>query len=58
MLRSAENGEFFIEPISKELSHSIGYSFVDNTDLIQFDIKDQKVSKDEVLERMQNSINR
>jgi hypothetical protein len=37
MLRTARNGVFFIEPISKTVSHSIGYSFVNDTDLIQFD---------------------
>jgi hypothetical protein len=51
MLRSAGNSRFFIEPISKEQSHSAGYAFVDDTNLIQFDARDQNMSKAEVLEK-------
>jgi hypothetical protein len=58
MLRTAGNGSFFIEPISKKLSHCVGYSFVDDTDLIQFDTRDQKMSEEEVLEKMKSSIDR
>ena len=42
MLRSAGNGGHFVEAISKAESHSVGYSFVDDTDLIQFDARNQQ----------------
>jgi predicted lipid carrier protein YhbT len=58
MLRSAGNGGHFIKAISKQYSHSVGYAFVDDTDLIQFDARDQKMSEEEVLGKMQQAINR
>ncbi len=58
MLREAGNGGYFVEPISKKISHSVGYAFVDDTDLVQFDARDQNMSTEEVMEKMQDSINR
>jgi hypothetical protein len=57
MLCSAGNGGHFIDAILKNQSHSVGYSFVDDTDLIQFDARDQSMREEEVLDRMQESIN-
>ena len=36
MLRAAGNGGYFVESISGKISHSVGYAFVDDTDLIEF----------------------
>jgi hypothetical protein len=58
MLQEAGNSGYFIEPISKTLSHFVGYAFVDNTDLIQFDARDQNMSTEEVMDKMQDAINR
>lgn len=58
MLRKAGNGGFFIEPISKNISHIVGYSFVDDTDLLQFDARDPNMTGDEVMQNMQSSIDR
>lgn len=58
MLRTAGNGGFFVESISKTVSHSVGYSFVDDTDLIQFDARNQKMPEAEVFGKMQDAINR
>ena len=41
MLKSAENGGHFISPITKEYSHSVGYAYVDDTDLLQFDMREE-----------------
>jgi hypothetical protein len=58
MIRAAGNGGYFIEAISKSLSHLVGYAFVDDTDLIQFDARDRNMSLEEVMDKMQDSINR
>lgn len=58
MQRAAGNGGFFIELISKSLSHLVGYTFVDDTDLMQFGTRDQDMSVEEVKDRMQDAINR
>jgi hypothetical protein len=58
MLRQAGNGAFFISPISKKTSHLVGYAFVDDTDLVQFDARDSSLSEEDSLDRMQDAINR
>jgi hypothetical protein len=58
MLRAADNGGHFIEPISKKHSHIVGYAFVDDTDLIQFDARDPNMTEEATLDNMQESINR
>lgn len=58
MLRTADHGAHYISPISKEHSHSVGFSFVDDTDLKQFDMRDHKITTQEVMEEMQRAINR
>jgi hypothetical protein len=39
MLRTAGNGGHFVSPISKEKSHTVGFAFVDDTDLIHLDMR-------------------
>ena len=58
MLRQAGNGGFFVEPISKKIHHSVGYAFVDDTDLIQLDLRDSSITVEEIMLQMQNGINR
>ena len=58
MLRNAGNRGYFVEPISKKLHHLVGYAFVDDTDLIQVDLRDHSIGTEEVMEQMQNGINR
>jgi hypothetical protein len=58
MLRDAGNGAFFIEPISKKSSHLVGYAFVDDTDLVQFDLRDPQETEEEMLDKMQDAISR
>jgi hypothetical protein len=36
----------------------VGYAFVDDTDLIQFDARAQNTSTEEVMDKMQDAINR
>jgi hypothetical protein len=58
MLRAAGNGGYFTQPISQEISHSVGYSFVDDTDLLQYDSRDENATIDETMEKMQSTIDR
>jgi hypothetical protein len=58
MLRAAGNGGYFTEAISKETSHTVGYAFVDDTDLVQFDSRDPTMPEEETLDKMQDVINR
>jgi hypothetical protein len=58
MLRKAGNGGHFTTPISNLQSHSVGYAFVDDTDLIQFDSRDRTMSVDETMQKMQETIDR
>jgi hypothetical protein len=58
MLRSAGNGGYFISPISKKTSQIVGYSFVDDTDLLQYDARDPKMTVDETMDNMQSAIDR
>jgi hypothetical protein len=41
----------------KKQSHIVGYAFVGDTDLVQFDSRDPKISVEETLDKMQDSIN-
>jgi hypothetical protein len=58
MLQDAGNRAFFIEPISKKSSHLVGYAFVNDTDLVQFDLRDPQETEDEMLDKMQDAISR
>ena len=44
MLRSKGHGAKFISPLSKELTRVVGFTFVDDTDLITFDMFDEEKS--------------
>jgi hypothetical protein len=57
MLCTAGNGGHFISPISKEYSHTVGFAFVDDTDLIHQDMR-KKETEAEAMDKMQQSINR
>jgi hypothetical protein len=57
MLRETGNGGYFVEPISHQKSHFVGYAFVDDTDLIQFDARDSSISTEEIMDKMQDCIN-
>lgn len=58
MMRSAGNGGHLVSPISGEKSHIIGYAFVDDTDLIQVDMRSNTITVEETLNKMQESIDR
>ena len=58
MLRAADNGGHFISPITKESSHLVGYAYVDDTDLLQFDMRNNMITTRHTMEQMQITINR
>ena len=58
MLRVKGNGAKFISPMSKELSHIVGFAFVDDTDLITFNMQIDNVDWDDITTQMQEAINR
>lgn len=58
MLRTHGNGAKFKAPISKELSHIVGFAFVDDTDLITFDMQSDNRDWDDITTQMQQAIDR
>jgi hypothetical protein len=58
MLRTAENGAHIISAISKERSSIIAFAFVDDTDLPCADFRDADILTEEVMEQMQEAIDR
>ena len=58
MMREAQNGGFFEEPISNISHHIVGYAYVDDTDLIEVKMRDDNNSLEEAVERMQEAIHR
>ena len=52
MLREAENGGHFISPLSKERSHTVGFVYVDDTDLIQLNMNNIEISVEEIMQKM------
>ena len=58
MLRKAQNGGFFKEPISNITHHIVGYAYVDDTDLIDVDMRDDKRHLDDAAASMQEAIHR
>jgi hypothetical protein len=40
MMRKADNGAHLLSAIGREAAHIVGYAFVDDTDLVQFDQRD------------------
>ena len=58
MLRAADNGGHFISPITKEPTYLVGYAYVDDTDLLQFDMRNNMITTRHTMEQMQMTINR
>ena len=58
MLSSKGHGAKFVVPLSKELTLIVGFVFVDDTDLITFDMFDEEKSWDDLTSCMQEAINR
>ena len=58
MLQETGDGGHFISAITGEYSHTVGYTYVDDTDLIQVDLRNVTIGVQEVMEHMQNAINR
>ena len=58
MLRVKGHGAKFFSPLSKELTHIVGFAFVDDTDLLTFDMFDSEKSWDTLSDCMQEAINR
>ena len=57
MLREMDSGGHFVGAISKQVSHLVGYSYVDDTDLLQFDMRDYSITIGQTMEKMQDTIN-
>ena len=57
MLRQAGRGGHFLSAISGEHSHSVAFTYVDDTDLIEVDLRDTTIGTREVMEHMQEAIN-
>ena len=58
MIRQSQHGGFFIETISGCTSHSVGYSFVDDTDLLEYKGYGKEPRLFTVMTNMQENINR
>ena len=58
MLREMDNGGHFETAISKQRSHIVGYSYVDDTDLLQVDLRDSTITIEQTIANMQETINR
>jgi hypothetical protein len=52
MMRNADNGAHLISAIGKEEVHIVGYAFVDDTNLVQFDQRDIQITSIEVMQEM------
>ena len=57
-MRTAGHSGYFQSPISKENFHIVGYSYVDDTDLITYNWADPAILIDEVMYHMQTAIDR
>ena len=58
MLRKKGHGAKFLSPLSKHLTHIVGFAFVDDTDLLTFDMFDETKSWENLSECMQEAIDR
>ena len=58
ILRSKGHGAKFVTPMSKELTHIVGFAFVDDADLITFEMFDKERSWEDLSQCMQDAINR
>ena len=58
MMRSAKHGVHFEAPLSKEKYNIIGFAYVDDTDLVEGNLTNMEFSIEEVMDNMQEAINR
>ena len=58
MMRKAGHGGHFKSPITKESFHFVGYAYVDDTDLVEFNALDPNITIDEVMANMQQALDR
>ena len=58
MMRTARHGGFFTSPITRQSSHYVAFAYVDDTDLLEFNSRDPHITIDEVMEKMQQAVNR
>ena len=58
MLKAKCNGAKFLSSLSKECTHIVVFAFVDDTNLITFDMKLDSASQDDIAEKMQQAIDR
>ena len=58
MMREAQNGAFLTEAISNKIHHTAGFAFVDDTDLIEADLREGGITIEKTLDKMQQAINR
>ena len=58
MLRAMDNGGHFLNAISQQTSHLVGYSYVDDTDLLQVDMRDRTITIGQTMAKMQDAISR
>lgn len=58
MLRAADNGAHLVSPISKEYSHTVGFAFVDDTDILHFDMRNDPEPINQAMTKLQETINR
>lgn len=58
MMKSAGNGIKYRTPISKEVDSFIGFAFVDDTDIVEGDLRMGHLDIDDVFDKMQDAIDR
>ena len=58
MLRAANNGAKFISPLSQETTRIVGFAFVHDTDLVMFDMTNDKIQWEAIQGEIQKSNDR
>ena len=58
MLWSKGNGAKFCTPITNQITHVVGYAFVDDTDLLTFEMFDTSITWDDIANNIQEAIDR
>ena len=58
MMQTAGHGTYLKSPISQHLSYYMGYAYVDDTDLVEYQANDPTIIIDEVMNKMQRVIDR
>lgn len=56
MMRTAGHGAYFCSPLTNQLSHYVGYAYVDDADLVEYDARDPTITIDEVMTKMQSAV--